>query len=110
MLVQNSKVFLQRFIFPFCVFLHGPKYPLPLSWHQLIWSNNRNAFQGLLELALSERAFEPPGWQTVQILHCNFRHITFWQLPFHCCALVCQPISGLAIPQEMLTHLPHLLD
>lgn len=73
-------------------------------------SIDTNSFQGLLDLALTVRGLKPPEWQTVWILHCSFMQITFQQLPFHCCALVCQPISGLGIPQEMLTHLPYLLD
>lgn len=75
----------------------------------LTWPSDMNSFQCLADF-ISERGLKPPGWQTVQILHCNFMQITFWQLSFHCCALVCQPISVLGIPQEMLTHLPYLLD
>lgn len=98
------------FLFPVQAFLYGPKYPFPLYLHQLIWSKDMNSFQALLDLALTERGLKPLGWQTAPILHCNFMQITSWQLPVHCCALVCQPISGLGIPQEMLTHLPYLFD
>lgn len=89
----GSKVFVVAlFTCPSYASLYGPEHPFPLYLHQLIWCNERNSFQGLPALALTERGLKPLEQQTVQILHGDFMQITFWQLPLHRCALVCQPV------------------